>query len=123
MAKQMHNRTDLKERRKDLRNNATPAEKELWNLLKGSALEGRKFRRQHSIGNYILDFYCPSERLAIELDGEYYYTEKGKLRDEGRTKFLEENFIRVLRFENGLIFQFPEEVVTTIKSHLGVNQI
>lgn len=55
--------------RKALRHNLTPAEAKLWTLLKGSQLAGRKFRRQHSVGNFILDFYCPSERLAIELDG------------------------------------------------------
>ena len=58
-----------KTKRKKLRNNLTPAEAALWNLLKNSQLEGRKFRRQHSVGFYILDFYCPSERMAIELDG------------------------------------------------------
>ncbi|WP_240625652.1 endonuclease domain-containing protein [Spirosoma pollinicola] len=55
--------------RQELRNGATDSEKILWEQLKGSKLAGRKFRRQHSIGLFVLDFYCPSERLAIEVDG------------------------------------------------------
>ncbi|WP_276134418.1 endonuclease domain-containing protein [Polluticoccus soli] len=113
---QLHNRSDLKALRKNLRNNATQGEKELWKLLRGSGLEGKKFRRQHSVGGYILDFYCPSERLCIELDGEAHFTEEGRTHDEKRTKFLEENFITVLRFESGLVMQFPEEVLATIKA-------
>ncbi len=68
----LHNRKYLKENRKMLRSNLTPAEAELWKHLKSSQLYGRKFRRQHSIGNFILDFYCPSEKLAIELDGQIH---------------------------------------------------
>lgn len=52
----------------------TEAELVLWKVLKGKKLQGRKFRRQNSIGYYIADFYCPSERLIIELDGQHYYT-------------------------------------------------
>jgi len=52
-----------------LRGNMTPAEARLWNALKKRKLGGRKFRRQHSIGPYIVDFYCPREKLPIELDG------------------------------------------------------
>ena len=62
----VNNLPTLRTFRKELRNNLTPAEARLWTLLKGSQLAGRKFRRQHSVANYILDFYCPSERLAVE---------------------------------------------------------
>ena len=64
MKVQLHNKPILKERRKSLRNNATKAEKLLWKILKSSMLDGRKFRRQHSIGNYIVDFYCPAEKIG-----------------------------------------------------------
>ena len=114
---QLHNNRLLKEKRKYLRNNATKAEKELWNLLKGAALDGRKFRRQHSFGGYIPDFYCPSERLCIELDGEDHFTEQGKKHDEKRSQFLNDNFIKVIRFESGLIFHAPEEILFTIKTN------
>jgi very-short-patch-repair endonuclease len=58
------------EKRRKLRNNPTYAEKYLWYELRNSQLGGRKFRRQVSFGNYIVDFYCPAEKLAIELEGE-----------------------------------------------------
>ena len=69
----IHNRPVLKSRRKELRNNSTSAEKLLWGMLQHSNLGGYKFRRQHSVGAYILDFYCPSEKLAVELDGAIQY--------------------------------------------------
>lgn len=72
MSEQLNNRKYLKEFRKELRNNATKAESQLWKTLQKSQLEGRKFRRQHSIGNYIVDFYCPKEKLIVELDGQVH---------------------------------------------------
>jgi very-short-patch-repair endonuclease len=80
----IHNRKNLKPFRKDLRNNLTSAEATLWKYLKASQL-GKKFRRQHSAGNYILDFYCATERIAIELDGKNHFTEDGMRYDEVRT--------------------------------------
>lgn len=66
---QINNLPYLKTFRKELRNNLTPAEAKFWKIVQNKNFEGRKFRRQHSVGNYILDFYCPSEKLAVELDG------------------------------------------------------
>ena len=107
----------LLEFRKFLRNNSTSAEVELWKYLSGKKLYGRKFRRQYSIGNYILDFYCPSEKLAVELDGnphgDYIQIQKDILRDE----FLQKSGIQTLRIENRLVFQDPEYVKELIKSH------
>jgi very-short-patch-repair endonuclease len=65
----LFNRKSLKFFRSSLRNKSTTAEVELWNILKSKKLNARKFRRQHSIGNYIVDFFCASEKLVIELDG------------------------------------------------------
>jgi very-short-patch-repair endonuclease len=66
----LHNLRWLKTRRRQLRRGLTPTEACLWTQLKkGSRLNGRKFRRQHSVGQYVLDFYCPAEKLAVELDG------------------------------------------------------
>ena len=65
MSTQLYNLPYLKEKRKYLRENMTEAELVLWSVLKGKKLEGRKFRRQHSIGHYIADFYCSSEKLII----------------------------------------------------------
>lgn len=66
------NRKYLKQRRRYLRNKLTSAEATLWKALQSSQLEGRKFRRQAGIGNYIVDFYCPREKLVLELDGNYH---------------------------------------------------
>ena len=65
----LFNRKSLKFFRSSLRNKSASAESELWDILKSKKLNARKFRRQHSIGNYIVDFYCASEKLIIELDG------------------------------------------------------
>jgi len=65
----IHNVPESNDRRKELRENLTAAEALLWLNLKGRRLNGKKFRRQHSIGPYIVDFFCPESRLAIELDG------------------------------------------------------
>jgi very-short-patch-repair endonuclease len=84
---QINNRKELRENRKRLRNSLTPAEAKLWSFLKNSQCE-RKFRRQHSVGPYVLDFYCPAERLCIELDGAAHFTDGGHEYDEARTKYL-----------------------------------
>jgi very-short-patch-repair endonuclease len=99
----LHNRKNLKERRKELRSNLTSAEATLWIHLQRKQLHGRKFRRQHSIGNYIVDFYCPSEKLAVELDGEQHYTSEGLAYDARRTEYLALQGVRVIRFENSEI--------------------
>ena len=115
MNQKLYNKNELKVYRAELRNKSTSAEVTLWNFLKNSQL-GRKFRRQHSIGNYITDFCCPSEKIIIELDGnvhgEYSQIEK----DEIRAKYLEDLGFRILRFENRLVFQEPDYVLNEIKN-------
>jgi very-short-patch-repair endonuclease len=93
----------IEKRRKELRSNLTSAEATLWIHLQRKQLHGRKFRRQHSIGNYIVDFYCPSEKLVVELDGEQHYTSEGLAYDARRTKYLALQGVRVIRFENSEI--------------------
>jgi very-short-patch-repair endonuclease len=111
----IHNRSYLKQNRKDLRNNGTSSEATLWKFLQKSQLEGRKFRRQHSIGNYIVDFYCPTERLVVELDGQHHFETSGQLYDEERTKYLNSLNIQVIRFENQDVFRANETVLEKIK--------
>jgi very-short-patch-repair endonuclease len=112
---QIHNKKELKDRRKALRNHSTSAEAALWILLKDRQIEGRKFRRQHSVGKYVLDFYCPAEKLSIELDGQDHFTEQGMDHDEKRTTFLKTCGIRIVRFENSAVFEYPELVISEIK--------
>ena len=106
------NAAEKKTFRKALRNNMTPAEATLWRALKGRGLNGMKFRRQQSIGPFILDFYCPDHFIGIELDGashDYKYEY-----DEGRTEYLRSQGIRLLRFSNEQVFTAMEGVLAKI---------
>lgn len=113
----LNNLPVLRTFRKELRNHLTPAEAKLWTYLQRSQLGKRKFRRQHSVGFYILDFYCPAERLAIELDGAAHDSEEAQARDHERDLFLTYCRIKVLRFENQRVFLQPEAVLAEIKGH------
>ena len=104
------------EQRRELRKNSTAAEVVLWQMLKNRQVEGVRFRRQFSIQPYILDFYSPEIRLCIELDGAKHYTESGSDNDCNRTEYLrEEHGIEVLRFENKILYNYPEEVLAEIR--------
>ena len=100
MYKSSANSKELKPIRKQLRTHSTPAECVLWRLLKGSQIGGLKFRRQHSIGSYVMDFYCPTLRLAIELDGNIHQEMCIHEKDEEKEAFLNDNKITVMRFPN-----------------------
>ena len=106
-----------KELRQTLRNNLTPAEATLWKALKGSQINGLKFRRQHSLGPYVMDFYCPSIRLCVELDGEVHNTYGACLHDSERTRFLNENGITVKRFENDVVYKNINAIIQTITDY------
>jgi very-short-patch-repair endonuclease len=109
-----NNYTYLKKYRRHLRKNLTPAEAILWRVLKSKQMEGIKFRRQFSIGNCIVDFYCPKFRLAIELDGESHFTPEGIEKDINRDDYLNQMEIFILRFENDLVIKRTETVLSFI---------
>ena len=110
-----YNNPNLLSKRKDLRNNSTSAESTLWKVLKGKQIMGMKFRRQHSVGPYILDFYCPQMRLCIELGGHEHFTSVGDAQDDIRTEYLlRYHGIQTLRFENSDIFNHTEGVLGII---------
>jgi very-short-patch-repair endonuclease len=115
MNNEKHNRKYLKTYRRELRNNSTKAERMLWKALQKNQLEGRKFRRQQSIENYIVDFYCPTEKLIIELDGEIHNNPVNQNYDDERTIKLKELGFKVLRFENNLVFEQTDMVLQAIK--------
>ena len=114
---QVHNVTYLKDRRKELRNNLTPAEAALWRELKNKGLGHRKFRRQHSIENYIVDFYCPQEKLIIELDGEVHNDRMQAEYDQVRDDRLKQLGNKILRFENHQMFNDMEGVLRVIQQN------
>ena len=108
--------------RKRLRSHGTPAKAALWRLLKNRQLMGRRFRRQYGIGPYILDFCCPSERLAVELDGAVHEDPMARAYDDSRTAALAAEGLRVVRFENRRVFEEPEAVLAEIASHFAKHE-
>jgi very-short-patch-repair endonuclease len=85
-------------RARQLRKEMTPAEKRLWAAIRGRLVDGLKFRRQHALGSYIVDFVCTEKRLIIELDGAVHDQQIDY--DAARTQHLEQYGYRVLRFRN-----------------------
>lgn len=114
MKKRIHNLKYLEARRKELRDNLTSAEAFLWKCIQKKKLEGRKFRRQHSIKNYIVDFYCAEEKLIIELDGQVHLNVVQQVYDVERTKELESLGFKVVRFENKQVFEETSLVLNVI---------
>ena len=117
---QKHTRTYLKENRSLLRKSLTPAEAHLWRLLKGKNLLGRKFQRQHSIENFIVDFYCASEKVIIELDGEVHNNIIAQQNDFERDEHLTNLGFIVLRFENKEVFQNTQRVLEVVKQSFNI---
>lgn len=117
MSKLIHNNEVLKERRKELRQRQTKAEEILWWHLRRKSF-GIKFKRQHSIGGYILDFYCPQKKLIIELDGEIHNTREAKEYDEVRDKYFRELDYKILRFKNAEVENNFEMVLEKIINYL-----
>jgi very-short-patch-repair endonuclease len=115
----LSNSPSLKPLRRRLRTTLTPAEARLWTQLQKRQLAGRKFRRQHSVGCYVLDFYCPQERLAVELDGAAHDHERAVERDEIRTRYLESFGITVLRFENRDVIDNLDGVLRMIQDRFA----
>ena len=104
----------LTHRARLLRDKSTFAERRLWEALRGKKLEGLRFRRQQPIGPYIADFFCPSAKLIVELDG-YFHSDPLRIQhDEARTAWLGERGYRVLRFDNDAILEARETVLETI---------
>ena len=99
---------------RQLRRNATDAESLLWQLLRNRQLDGWKFRRQHPVDPYILDFYCDEARLAVELDGGQHAEPAQAGYDVERTLALETGGIRVLRFWNNEVLKNTNAVLQEI---------
>ena len=112
---QIKNLDYLKGYRRNLRKRLTPSEASLWSLLKNRQVFELKFRRQTSIENYIVDFYCAEYKIVIELDGEPHFTEEQANKDQKRDKRLKELGCKVLRYENLVVFDHPDFIFDDIK--------
>jgi very-short-patch-repair endonuclease len=111
---QFFNTTAEKEKQRQLRNNAPQAESLVWSKLKGKQLLGYKFRRRYSVGPYVIDFYCPALKLAVEIDGDSHFEEGAKDDDCSRQAFIESFGIQFLRFTNEEIRNNLEGVLAAI---------
>ena len=103
---------------KKLREHRTPAEIVLWEALRQKKLEGFRFRQQHPIEDYVLDFYCHAAHLAVELDGEYHFTEEQQRLDDKRTARLSFLGIKLIRFGNFQVHHHLELVLSDIRQAL-----
>lgn len=111
----IYNRKQENEKRKILRHNMTKAEVLMWLQIKGKKINGFKFRRQYSVGSYVLDFYCPKLKLAIEIDGATHITDDEKEYDVQRQEEIESLGIKFLRFSNLEIYENLSNVLDRIK--------
>ena len=104
-------------RAQSLRKTSTDADNKLWGLLRNRQLDGWKFRRQAPIGNYIVDFVCLETKVVVELDGGHHQLQESD--DEERTKWLESEGFRVLRFWNNQVLRDTASVQESILSEMG----
>lgn len=108
----LKNDPQLKQRRRELRRNQTDAEKVFWSQVRNRQFNGMRFFRQYSLGPYILDFYCPTVKLAVELDGGQHNQSKNREYDTFRSEYLKAHGIEVIRF-------WDNEVLLDIQSVLN----
>jgi very-short-patch-repair endonuclease len=103
---------------RELRREMTQAESELWKEIRSRKLEGIKFRRQHPIGQFIVDFYCSEKNLVIEIDGDIHEDELIKEYDQNRSFELEKLGLKVIRFNNSEVLGNLNEVLQEIRQYL-----
>jgi len=92
----------------------TVAERLLWSKIRAKQLKGYQFYRQRTIGNYIVDFYCPKAKLVIELDGGQHYSNKGLEKDKIRDDYIREQKLNLLRLSDRDVFENLNGVVERI---------
>ena len=113
-----YNKQSEKSNRIRLRKKSTETEKLLWERLRGRKFLGLKFRRQYSIGQFVLDFYCPEKRFAIELYGNIHNRKDVKNHDDNRDGFIADFNIRIIRIKNEMLFYNIDEVLEYIKNQI-----
>ena len=114
----MRNDPALKQRRQELRRNQTDAEKAFWSKVRNRQFYGLKFFRQYSIGPYILDFYCPAVKIAVELDGGQHNECEKREYDAVRSEYLRSQGIIVLRFWNHEVLCDMQSVLSKLKQKI-----
>ncbi len=110
------NKSDGKEKRRNLRKNLTNAEKLLWERIRRRQIRNKRFLRQYGVGKYVIDFYCPEIKLAIEADGDTHDSDEEILYDKKRQKEIEKYGITFLQFGNEEIFANIESLIKKIEA-------
>lgn len=98
----------------------TRSEVALWHALRGKRLGGLRFRRQHPLGPYVLDFYCAQHRLAVEVDGAVHATRTASERDAERDQWVERCGVRIVRIQSSLVLSDMEAALRVITDAVGV---
>ena len=111
---ELFNRTIEKEKRRSLRHRMPKAEALIWSRLRRKQILGHRFRRQFSVGRFVVDFYAPGLRLAVEIDGDSHFKGNAPTRDPLRQKFIECLGIRVLRFTNLEVYRQLDDVCQAV---------
>lgn len=110
---------DIKLRARHMRKNPTMAEKLLWNRLRNKQVKGRRFRRQHPVDRFIVDFYCRDAGLVIEVDGSVHDSPESSEYDAGRQELLEQRGLTVLLFSNSQVIHETDSVLYAIANCLS----
>jgi len=111
-----YNRPSEKDKRRKLRQNQTKAEGLVWRFIRNRQLSGYKFRRQYSVNHFIIDFYCPELKLAIEVDGDSHNESGQQKKDISRQKYLESFNIKFVRIKNEELMGNPEKAFGKIEN-------
>ncbi|OCL27590.1 hypothetical protein U472_03285 [Orenia metallireducens] len=119
MTDRIFNKNKTKEKRRSLRQKETEAEKITWNRLRGRKFMELKFRRQYSIGEYIVDFYCPELNLVVEIDGLIHFRKENREYDKVRTEFINSLGIKVVRFRNKEVLEDIDTVLAKLKDYIS----
>lgn len=115
---QIFNKFRERTKRKQLRHALPEAELILWSKLKHSQLDGLKFRRQASVSRYVVDFYCPTQRLVVELDGDSHFTDEAEAYDKIRNEYMRSLGLQILRFTNKEVWENLSGVLQKIRESL-----
>ncbi len=110
------------ETRRRLRKDSTAPERILWRLLRDRQLSGYKFRRQHGLGPYIVDFYCPKFKLVVEIDGDSHFTPNAQAYDARRSAYFRLFGMDVIRFTNAEVGENPTAVVEAIYLYIETHR-
>ena len=111
------NKKEIQKRRRFLRSNMTFSEKLVWMFLRKHQMNDR-FLRQYSVDNYIIDFYCPKLKLAIEIDGDVHDLKRQKMHDKTRQEYLEQLGIKFLRIKNENLINNPNKAFERIEKKI-----